>query len=62
VRLFPSIALSGRLAAGNAELARIAADLCSRNGDWPATPQEARRMLGLNAQDRIASAVQAGKL
>jgi uncharacterized protein (DUF849 family) len=36
-----------RLAAGNAELVAIAADLCARQGARPATPAEARRILGL---------------
>ena len=35
------------LAAGNAELVAIAADLCARHGARPATPAEARRILGL---------------
>jgi 3-keto-5-aminohexanoate cleavage enzyme len=37
-----------RLAASNAELVRIAADLCGRHGARPATPAEARARLGLN--------------
>jgi uncharacterized protein (DUF849 family) len=36
-----------RLADGNAELVRIAVDLCARHGARPATPAEARAMLGL---------------
>lgn len=36
-----------RLAASNAELVRIAADLCARHGRRPATPAEARGRLGL---------------
>lgn len=36
-----------RLAASNAELVRIAADLCARHGRRPATPAEARDRLGL---------------
>jgi uncharacterized protein (DUF849 family) len=36
-----------RLAGGNAELVRIAVDLCARHGARPATPAEARAMLGL---------------
>jgi uncharacterized protein (DUF849 family) len=36
-----------RLAASNAELVRIAADLCHRHGARPATPAEARARLGL---------------
>lgn len=36
-----------RLAASNAELVRIAADLCARHGARPATPAEARSRLGL---------------
>ena len=36
-----------RLAASNAELVRIAADLCARHGMRPATPAEARDRLGL---------------
>ncbi|MBV8913124.1 MAG: 3-keto-5-aminohexanoate cleavage protein [Acetobacteraceae bacterium] len=38
-----------RLAASNAELVRIAADLCARHGRQPATPAEARSALGLAA-------------
>ena len=45
-----------RLAAGNAELVRIAADLCSRHGARPATPDEARRMLGLAPQAHVSAA------
>ncbi len=37
-----------RLAASNAELVRIAADLCGRHGARPATAAEARARLGLN--------------
>lgn len=37
----------GRLAASNAELVRRAADLCAEHGRPPATPIEARRLLGL---------------
>ena len=36
-----------RLASSNAELVRIADDLCARHGARPATPEEARRLLGL---------------
>jgi 3-keto-5-aminohexanoate cleavage enzyme len=36
-----------RLATSNAELVRIAADLCTRYGARPATPAEARSKLGL---------------
>lgn len=36
-----------RLAASNAELVRIAANLCSDYGSRPATPAEAREILGL---------------
>jgi uncharacterized protein (DUF849 family) len=36
-----------RLAASNAELVRIAADLCAKYDARPATPAEARQMLGL---------------
>jgi uncharacterized protein (DUF849 family) len=36
-----------RLAASNAALVQIAAELCSRHGARPATPDEARRMLGI---------------
>ncbi|HEY8611105.1 MAG TPA: 3-keto-5-aminohexanoate cleavage protein, partial [Roseomonas sp.] len=36
-----------RLAAGNAELVRMAAEAASRHGRRPATPAEARQMLGL---------------
>jgi 3-keto-5-aminohexanoate cleavage enzyme len=36
-----------RLATSNAELVRIAADLCARYGARPATPAEARSKLGL---------------
>ena len=39
-----------RLAASNAELVRIAAGLCHRHDRRPATPDEARRLLGLAAQ------------
>ena len=38
-----------RLAASNAELVRMAADLCARHGRRPATPEEARAALGLPA-------------
>ncbi|EWY36449.1 3-keto-5-aminohexanoate cleavage enzyme [Skermanella stibiiresistens SB22] len=38
-----------RLASGNAELVRIAADLCSRYDARPATPVEARAMLSIRA-------------
>jgi uncharacterized protein (DUF849 family) len=38
-----------RLAASNAELVRVAADLCARHGARPATPAEARARLGLPA-------------
>jgi uncharacterized protein (DUF849 family) len=36
-----------RLANSNAELVKVAADICSRYGARPATPQEARAMLAL---------------
>jgi uncharacterized protein (DUF849 family) len=36
-----------RLAAGNAELVRVAAELCARRDRRPASAQEARSMLGL---------------
>ncbi len=36
-----------RLAASNAELVKIAAELCERHGRRPATPDEARAALGL---------------
>ena len=36
-----------RLAASNAELVRVAAQLCARHDARPATPQEARQLLGL---------------
>ena len=36
-----------RLANGNVELVRIAAERCARHGRRPATPAEARRILGL---------------
>jgi 3-keto-5-aminohexanoate cleavage enzyme len=38
-----------RLAASNAELVRVAADLCRQHGGRPASPHEARSLLGLNA-------------
>jgi uncharacterized protein (DUF849 family) len=38
-----------RLAASNAELVRVAVDLCACHGARPATPWEARAMLGLPA-------------
>jgi 3-keto-5-aminohexanoate cleavage enzyme len=38
-----------RLAKSNAELVQVAADLCARHDARPATPQEARSMLGLAA-------------
>ncbi|MCB4823587.1 BKACE family enzyme [Roseicella aerolata] len=38
-----------RLAASNAELVRLAADAMARRGRRPATPEEARRLLGLGA-------------
>ena len=37
-----------RLASGNAELVRIAAEACARHGSRPATPAEARALLGLS--------------
>jgi uncharacterized protein (DUF849 family) len=40
---------SGRLAASNAELVARLADLCSEYGRRPATPSEARAILGLRA-------------
>jgi 3-keto-5-aminohexanoate cleavage enzyme len=39
-----------RLAASNAELVRVAVDICSRHGARPATPQEARAVLGLSGE------------
>jgi uncharacterized protein (DUF849 family) len=45
-----------RLASGNAELVRIAAAACSRHGARPATPGEARQMLGILPQPAISSA------
>ncbi|MFC7736139.1 3-keto-5-aminohexanoate cleavage protein [Roseomonas sp. GCM10028921] len=36
-----------RLAASNAELVRLAAEAVARHGRRPATPAEARAMLGL---------------
>jgi uncharacterized protein (DUF849 family) len=36
-----------RLAASNAELVRLAVERCARHGRRPATPVEARRLLGL---------------
>lgn len=39
----------GRLAASNAELVRRVADICSEHGRRPATPAEARLILGLAA-------------
>jgi uncharacterized protein (DUF849 family) len=36
-----------RLARSNAELVKVAADICARHGARPATPQEARAMLAL---------------
>jgi 3-keto-5-aminohexanoate cleavage enzyme len=38
-----------RLAGSNAELVRVAVDLCAKHDARPATPQEARSMLGLAA-------------
>jgi 3-keto-5-aminohexanoate cleavage enzyme len=38
-----------RLAGSNAELVRVAVDLCAKYDARPATPQEARSMLGLAA-------------
>ena len=38
-----------RLADGNVELVRLAAERCARYGRRPATPAEARRILGLRA-------------
>jgi 3-keto-5-aminohexanoate cleavage enzyme len=46
-----------RLAASNAELVRVAAQLCARYDARPATPQEARQLLGLlPIQDSAAAA------
>jgi len=39
-----------RLAGSNAELVEIAAEICARHGAQPATPQEARAMLGLSIE------------
>ena len=36
-----------RLASSNAELVRLAAEAVARHGRRPATPEEARRLLGL---------------
>ena len=36
-----------RLASSNAELVKVAADICARHGARPATPPEARAMLAL---------------
>jgi 3-keto-5-aminohexanoate cleavage enzyme len=36
-----------RLASSNAELVKVAAEICARCGARPATPQEARAALGL---------------
>ena len=47
-----------RLASSNAELVTIAADLCGRYDARPATPGEARRLLGLPSCS-VASAVAA---
>jgi uncharacterized protein (DUF849 family) len=38
-----------RLAASNSELVEVAAALCARHGARPASPAEARAMLGLKA-------------
>jgi 3-keto-5-aminohexanoate cleavage enzyme len=38
-----------RLAASNAELVRLAAEAVARHGRRPATPEEARRLLGIGA-------------
>ena len=38
-----------RLADGNVELVRLAAERCARHGRRPATPAEARRILGLRS-------------
>src|SRR3954447_7152358 len=38
-----------RLAASNAELVRLAAEAAARHGRRPASPEEARRMLGIGA-------------
>jgi 3-keto-5-aminohexanoate cleavage enzyme len=40
-----------RLAGSNAELVKVAADICARHGARPATPQEARVMLALPSCD-----------
>jgi len=45
-----------RLAASNAELVQIAADLCRRHEARPATPDEARRILGLAPQAYVNAA------
>ena len=37
-----------RLADGNADLVRVAVEICARHGARPATPSEARMMLGVN--------------
>jgi len=39
----------GRLAASNAELVKRVADLCGKYNRHPATPKEARALLGLRA-------------
>jgi uncharacterized protein (DUF849 family) len=36
-----------RLAASNAELVQVAADLCAKHDARPAIPEEARRILGV---------------
>jgi len=45
-----------RLASGNAELVRIAAEACGRHGARPATPAEARQMLGILPQASLSHA------
>jgi len=48
-----------RLARSNAELVKVAADLCTRHRAQPATPQEARTMLALPNWPDDSSAVRA---
>ena len=43
-----------RLAASNAELVTMAAELCARHGRRPATPDEARAALGITPQTAFA--------
>ena len=43
----------GRLAESNAELVARAADLCEEYGRHPASPQEARRLMGIRQPSRV---------